>query len=62
MEHLEEQIAHLTRSVDELSTVIARQDRELDTLRRQVAALLDHARAQGDGGSATFGDAPPPHY
>ncbi|MGR3490585.1 MAG: SlyX family protein [Shimia sp.] len=61
MEHLEEQIAHLIRTVDELSTVIARQDREIDVLRRQVSALIEHTRGQ-DSGGVTFSDAPPPHY
>ena len=40
MQHLEEQIAHLTRSVEEMSDVIARQQQEIDVLTRRVAMLM----------------------
>jgi len=36
MQELEEKIAHLTRTVDDLSAVIARQDRDLDQLPANV--------------------------
>ncbi|MEM1129189.1 MAG: SlyX family protein [Pseudomonadota bacterium] len=61
---LEEKIAHLERLTSELSDVIARQDGEVATLRRQVTLLLKREaerEAQG-GGGAVFGDEKPPHY
>ncbi|NNF71560.1 MAG: SlyX protein, partial [Rhodobacteraceae bacterium] len=36
---LEERIAHLTRTVEDLSEVIARQDQEISLLTRRVALL-----------------------
>ncbi|UWQ33842.1 SlyX family protein [Leisingera sp. M527] len=64
MQHLEEQIAHLTRSVEEMSDVIARQQQEIDTLTRRVAMLMQReaTREQDGTGGAVFGDERPPHY
>jgi len=64
MTDIEEKLAHLIRAVDDLSEVIARQDREIDWLRARVQMLLEREAArQEDGeGSVTLGDAPPPHY
>lgn len=64
MTEIEEKLAHLIRTVDDLSEVIARQDREIDWLRARVQMLLEREAArQADGeGSVIFGDAPPPHY
>ncbi|WP_323783938.1 SlyX family protein [Leisingera sp.] len=64
MQHLEEQIAHLTRSVEEMSDVIARQQQEIDTLTRRVAMLMQReaSREQDGTGGAVFGDERPPHY
>ncbi|WP_291726508.1 SlyX family protein [Leisingera sp. F5] len=64
MQHLEEQIAHLTRSVEEMSDVIARQQQEIDTLTRRVAMLMQReaTREQDGSGGAVFGDERPPHY
>jgi len=64
MQHLEEQIAHLTRSVEEMSDVIARQQQEIDTLTRRVAMLMQReaTREQDGGGGVVFGDERPPHY
>ena len=36
MTEIEEKLAHLIRTVDDLSDVIARQDRELDRLRSEL--------------------------
>ena len=61
---LEEQIAHLTRTVDELSDVIARQEVENATLTRRVHMLMQREGerdAQGSGG-VVLGDERPPHY
>ena len=64
MEKLEEQIAHLTRTVEDLSDVIARQDQEIALLTRRVALLLEREasrEAEGTGG-VVMGDERPPHY
>jgi SlyX protein len=64
MEKLEEQIAHLTRTVEELSDVIARQDTELVLLKRRVQMLLEREadRESAGSGGVVLGDARPPHY
>ena len=64
MEALEEKIAHLTRTVDELSDVIARQDQEIVRLKVLVDTLVSRARdADRDGGGGVIlGDERPPHY
>ena len=64
MEEIEEQIAHLQRAVEEMSDVIARQDREILRLGRQLAVLAERERAreQDGGGGLVFGDERPPHY
>ena len=38
---LEERVAHLIRAVDDLSAVVARQDREIATLTRRVEMLME---------------------
>ncbi|MFW8596049.1 SlyX family protein [Cribrihabitans neustonicus] len=64
MQHLEEQIAHLTRGVDEMSEVIARQQQEIEVLTRRVAMLMQREadRQQEGSGGVVFGDERPPHY
>ena len=64
MEKLEEKIAHLTRTVEELSDVIARQDTELVLLKRRVQMLLEREadRENQGGGGVILGDERPPHY
>ena len=65
MEHLEEKIAHLTRQVDDLSEVVARQQDQLDRLALFVDRLLDRERgreAEGSGGIVLGDERPPPHY
>ncbi|MDW3183062.1 SlyX family protein [Roseobacter sp.] len=64
MEKLEEQIAHLTRTVEELSDVVARQETEIATLTRRVFMLMQREgerEAQASGG-IVVGDERPPHY
>lgn len=64
MQELEEKIAHLTRTVDELSDVVARQESEIATLTRRVEMLMrreGEREAQGSGG-VVLGDERPPHY
>ena len=64
MDSLEEKIAHLERTTDELSAVIARQDTEIALLTRQVQILLDAeaGRNRSEGGHIFGGDERPPHY
>ena len=61
---MQERIAHLERTVDDLSETVARQDRELSLLTRRVAMLMEREAARQDEGSgaAVFGDERPPHY
>ncbi len=61
---LEEQIAHLTRAVEDLSDVVARQEREISLLTRRAQLLMEREaerEAQG-GGGVVVGDERPPHY
>lgn len=64
MQHLEEQIAHLTRTVDDLSAVVAKQQDEIDRLTRRVEMLMQREaeRAQEGSGGIVLGDERPPHY
>lgn len=64
MEKLEEQIAHLTRTVEELSDVVARQETEIATLTRRVVMLMQREgeRDAQAGGGVVVGDERPPHY
>ncbi|CUH50996.1 SlyX family protein [Shimia marina] len=64
MEQLEEQIAHLTRTVEELSDVVARQDSEIALLTRRVQMLMEReaSRESDGGGGVVMGDERPPHY
>ena len=64
MQALEEQIAHLTLTVEELSDVVASQQTEIDRLSKRVRILMEReaGREQGSGGAHVFGDERPPHY
>ena len=64
MEHLEEQIAHLTRVVDDLSEIVAKQADEIVTLNRRVHMLMQREgeREASAGGSVVLGNERPPHY
>lgn len=64
MEKLEEQIAHLTRIVDDLSDIVARQEGEIVTLNRRVHMLMQREgeRDAAGSGGVVFGDEKPPHY
>lgn len=61
IEAMEERMAHLMRTVDDLSDIVAVQADEIDQLTRRVALLLDRA-AQPDDGGAVFTDQRPPHW
>ncbi len=64
MEHLEEKIAHLEKTLDELNSIVARQAGEIDVLTRRVAMLMQReAEREADQGSHIFtGQERPPHY
>jgi len=64
MEKLEEQIAHLTRTVEDLSEIVARQEGEITTLNRRVHMLMQREgeRDLAGGGGVVIGDERPPHY
>ncbi|WP_039019500.1 SlyX family protein [Halocynthiibacter namhaensis] len=62
--HLEEQIAHLTRAVEELSDIVVRQERELAILTRRSEMLMEReaGRELDAGGTAMMTDERPPHW
>ena len=63
VEQLEEKIAHLMRAVDDLSEVVARQDREITTLTRRVQMLMEReAEREMMAGAAPEANVPPPHW
>lgn len=64
MSKIEETIAHLVRTVDDLSDVVAEQRKEIDVLTRRVAMLMQReAEREADGsGGVVLGDERPPHY
>ena len=61
---LEEQIAHLTRTVEELADVVAKQDAEMPRLPGLVELLTQRGgeREADGGGGVILGDERPPHY
>lgn len=65
MEKLEEDIAHLTRTVEDLSDIVAKQEDEIATLTRRVFMLMQREgerESNQSGGSILVGDERPPHY
>ena len=59
---LEERIAHLTRAMDDLSEVVARQEREIALLTRRVQMLMER---EGEREAQGLRDVPidrPPHW
>ncbi|MGB7318449.1 MAG: SlyX family protein [Planktotalea sp.] len=64
MQALEEKTAELLRTADELSDIVARQEREIAVLTHRVQMLMSREgerEAQG-GGGIVLGDERPPHY
>ena len=64
MEAIEEKIAHLTRTIEELSDVVARQDAEIVQLNSRVQRLMQReAQRESEApGGVVLGDERPPHY
>jgi SlyX protein len=62
--HLEEKIAHLTRTVEDLSDIVAAQQKQLDTSSRKLAMLMEReaGREMDAGGSIPLADQRPPHW
>ncbi|MEM9248725.1 MAG: SlyX family protein [Pseudomonadota bacterium] len=60
---IEEELAHLRRTTDDLSDVVARQAQEIAVLTRRVTLLIERAaEAEAEqGGGAVFTEKPP-HY
>lgn len=61
---LEEKIAHLTRTVDDLSDIVARQEKALELAERRIEMLMQReaGREMDDGGSIPLADQRPPHW
>lgn len=60
---LEEKLAHLERAVNELSDVVARQQKELDRATDRHQRLLDKLSAmESDWGPSATAEEKPPHY
>ncbi len=61
---LEEQIAHLTKVVDELSDIVARQEKDIALLTNRVRMLMEReAERELDAGSGVvITDQKPPHW
>lgn len=64
LDKAEETLAHLTRMVEDLSEVVARQSREIDLLTRRVAMLMERAAEVEALGAGTIplADQKPPHW
>nr|WP_319249219.1 SlyX family protein [uncultured Celeribacter sp.] len=61
---LEEQIAYLSKTVDDLSEIVARQERELEVIGRRLGLLLEAeaARQSESEGAVSLADQRPPHW
>lgn len=63
MEALEERVAHLIRSVDDLSDMVASQGKEIDRLNRLVHLLVEReAEREAMGHEAPAANVRPPHW
>ncbi len=62
VEKLEERVAHLIRSVEDLSDVAARQGTEIDRLTRLVMMLAQREAEREDAGDAPAASQKPPHW
>lgn len=64
MDRAEEEIAHLRRTVDELSDVLADQSREIARMGRLLGLLMEREaeREYSGGGQIPLADQKPPHW
>ncbi|MBR9652312.1 SlyX family protein [Thalassovita aquimarina] len=64
MQEIEEKLAHLIRTVEDLSDVVAAQQKDIDVLNRRVEMLMRReAEREADAGSHIYtGQERPPHY
>lgn len=63
IDQLEERSAHLIRAVEDLSDIVARQGREIDTLTRRVHMLMEReAERETALADAPAADVRPPHW
>jgi SlyX protein len=60
---LEERVAHLIRTVEDLSDVVAAQSRAIDTITRRVQMLMEReAERESMGMGSAEANVPPPHW
>lgn len=61
---LEEQVAHLTHMLDDLSDIVAQQGRELALATHRIAMLMEREaeREANAGSTEIIADQPPPHW
>lgn len=64
MIEIEEKIAHLIRTVDDLSDIVARQETEIAMLTRRVQLLMEReaAREAEETSGEIIADQRPPHW
>jgi SlyX protein len=63
IEAIEEKLAHLERAVNELSDVVARQQKELDRALERNQRLQDKLAAlESESGASATAYEKPPHY
>lgn len=63
MVELEERVAHLMRTVDDLSDVVAGQAKEIDRLSRLVQLLVEReAEREAMAGDGPAANVRPPHW
>ncbi len=64
MQEIEEKLAHLMRSIDDLSDVVARQEKEIARLTARVEMLMrrEAEREANEGVAVVTGDERPPHW
>ncbi|MCV2879699.1 SlyX family protein [Sedimentimonas flavescens] len=64
MDRAEEELAHLARTVEELSDIVARQTMEIERLSRKVGLLMEREaeREYASGGQIPLADQKPPHW
>jgi SlyX protein len=61
---LEEKISHITKTLDELSDVVAQQDNRINKMVTHLEKLMKLIAEQGeqDSGGIYLADSKPPHY